>query len=145
MIGRQGATPMPSASARGADPMRMERDPEAVGPLIRGFSGRGFRVDDRIHDGAMVLTPESAVDWTPPEIDALAIGDLEAVLALSPLPEFVLLGTGTALKRPPLDLVLALEARGIGLEPMDSRAAARAWGLLRAEGRWIAAAFYPLG
>ena len=30
--------------------------------------------------------------------------------------------------------------RGIGVEAMDSRAAARTWGLLRGEGRWIAAA-----
>jgi uncharacterized protein len=28
---------------------------------------------------------------------------------------------------------------------MDSRAAARAWGVLRGEGRRIAAALYPLG
>ena len=40
-------------------------------------------------------------------------------------------------------LVAALEARGVGVEAMDSRAAARAWGVLRDEGRQIAAAFYP--
>jgi uncharacterized protein len=125
--------------------MRMERDPEATGPLIRGFSGRGFRVDDRIHDGAMVLTPDSAVDWTAAALDDLTLADFAAPLAMAPLPEFILLGTGPTLRRPSVDLVLALEAKGIGLEPMDSRAAARAWGLLRAEGRWIAAAFYPLG
>ena len=125
--------------------MRMERDPAAVGPLIRGFSGTGYRVDDRIHDGAMLLTPEAAIDWSPPPIDALAIDDLAAVLALSTKPEFVLVGTGAVLRRPPVDLSIALERLGIGLEPMDSRAAARAWGLLRAEGRWIAAGFYPLG
>jgi len=28
---------------------------------------------------------------------------------------------------------------------MDSRAAARAWAVLRGEGRWIAAALFPLG
>lgn len=123
----------------------MERDPEAVGPLIRGFSGRGYRVDDRIHDGAMLLTPEAAIDWSPPAIDALSIDDFADVLGMSPRPEFVLLGTGAALRRPSVDLAIALEQRGIGLEPMDSRAAARAWGLLRAEGRWIVAGFYPLG
>ncbi|HEX8445750.1 MAG TPA: MTH938/NDUFAF3 family protein [Sphingomonas sp.] len=123
----------------------MERDPDAIGPLIRGLSGRGFRVDDRIHDGAMILTPERAVDWAPPAVDRLEIADLEAALTVSSTPEFVLLGTGPALLRPPVDLGLALEARGIGLEVMDSRAAARAWGLLRAEGRWISGAFYPLG
>ena len=38
----------------------------------------------------------------------------------------------------------ALEAEGIGVEAMDSRAAARAWGILRGEDRWIAAALLPL-
>jgi uncharacterized protein len=41
-------------------------------------------------------------------------------------------------------LIRALEARSIGVEAMDSRAAARAWGVLRGEGRWIVGAFYPV-
>ena len=40
--------------------------------------------------------------------------------------------------------VRELEGRGIGVEVMDSRAAARAWGVLRAEERWIVAALMPL-
>jgi uncharacterized protein len=124
--------------------VRMERDPEAIGPLIRGFSGRGYRVDDRVHDGGMMLTPERAVDWVPPAVDALTLADVDGALALAPLPEFILLGTGARLERPPVTLVLALEASGVGIEAMDSRAAARAWGLLRAEQRWIAALLYPL-
>ncbi|MFD1951036.1 MTH938/NDUFAF3 family protein [Sphingomonas arantia] len=124
--------------------MRMERDPEATGPLIRGFSGRGYRVDDRVHDGGMLLTPERAVDWVAPAVDLLTMADMVDALALTPLPEFILLGTGDTLQRPPVDLILALEALGVGMEPMDSRAAARAWGLLRAEQRWIAALLYPL-
>ncbi|WP_240499912.1 MTH938/NDUFAF3 family protein [Sphingomonas montana] len=122
----------------------MERDPEATGPLIRGFAGRGYRVDDRVHDGGMLLTPERAIDWVAPAVDLLTMADMEGALALSPLPEFILLGTGAQLARPPVDLVLALEALGVGIEAMDSRAAARAWGLLRAEQRWIAALLYPL-
>ena len=55
------------------------------------------------------------------------------------------LGTGPTLARPPRELVTELDAAGLGVEPMDSRAAARAWGVLRSEGRRIAAALYPLG
>mgnify|MGYP002652520948 CR=1 FL=1 len=51
---------------------------------------------------------------------------------------------GKLLARPPRGLVTALEARDIGMEAMDSRAAARAWGVLRSEGRQIAAALYPI-
>jgi uncharacterized protein len=66
------------------------------------------------------------------------------LLALTPPPEFILLGTGSAMAFAPPSLVRQLEARGIGIEAMDSRAAARTWGMLRAEERWIAAALMPL-
>jgi uncharacterized protein len=55
-----------------------------------------------------------------------------------------LLGTGPTLKQPAPAFTRALEAAGIGLDAMDSRAAARAWGVLRGEGRRIAAALYPI-
>ena len=71
--------------------------------------------------------------------------DVAPLLALDPPPEFLILGTGATMAFAPRALVAALETRGIGVESMDSRAAARAWGMLRGEGRWIAAAIMPLG
>ncbi|HYD11575.1 MAG TPA: Mth938-like domain-containing protein [Allosphingosinicella sp.] len=123
--------------------MRAERTPAAPGPLVQGFAGRGFRVDGVTHEGVL-LTPEAASGWDAPALDRLAEADIAPLLALSPAPEFVLLGTGSRLAFPPRPFVAALEARGIGVEAMDSRAAARTWGVLRAEGRWIAAALMPL-
>ena len=124
--------------------MRFDRDPAAPGPVIRGFSGRGFRVGETVHHGALQLTPESARDWPAPIFETLAREHVADLLALRPAPEFLLLGTGAGLRRPPVSFVKALEVLGVGVEAMDSRAAARAWGLLRGEGRWIAAAFYAL-
>ncbi|MCP4620697.1 MAG: hypothetical protein GY844_30185 [Bradyrhizobium sp.] len=115
----------------------------AEGPVISGFSGRGFRVDEGVYEG-LLITPERADGWTPPPIAELAEADLAPLLGLDPRPEFLLLGTGKTLVRPPRALIDALGARGIGIEAMDSRAAARAWGVLRAELRWIAGALYPL-
>ena len=70
-----------------------------------------------------------------------ALGDL---LDVQPRPEFLLLGTGARLAQPSRQFVHDLEAMDIGVEAMDSRAAARAWGVLRAEERWIVAALLPL-
>ncbi|UYY59987.1 Mth938-like domain-containing protein [Sphingomonas sp. S2-65] len=123
--------------------MKMERR-SADGPVISGFSGRGFRVDENVYEG-LLISPQRADGWSPPAIADLTEADLAPVLALDPQPEFILLGTGERLVRPPLALTKALSARGIGLEIMDSRAAARAWGVLRAELRWVAGALYPLG
>ena len=122
---------------------RFDRDPAAEGPVVTGFSGGGFVVDEGVYR-ALLLTPVSAGEWAPPPLAELAPADLEPLLALAPPPEFPLLGTGPRLTHPPRALRESLEQRGIGLEVMDSRAAARTWGLLRGEERWIAAALMPL-
>jgi len=117
--------------------------PAARGPLVQGFAGRGFRVDGVTYEGVL-LTPRGASAWAAPALVALAEADVASLLALDPVPEFVLLGTGATLAFPPRAFVAALEAKGIGVEAMDSRAAARTWGVLRGEGRWIGAALMPL-
>ena len=123
--------------------MKAERTPAAPGPLVQGFAGRGFRVDGITYDGVL-LTPVAASAWTAKDLAALTGADVAPLLALQPPPEFILLGTGTTLAFPPRAFVAALEEKGIGVEAMDSKAAARTWGLLRGEGRWIAAALMPL-
>ena len=120
----------------------MDRGQPADGPLIRGFHGNGYRLDDVTVAPALLLTAVRALDWTPPPVAELTVETLAP--ALDPIPEFVLIGTGARLVRPPAALVRALEARDIGVEAMDSRAAARSWGVLRGEGRGVAAALYPL-
>ena len=123
--------------------MRAERTPAASGPLVQGFAGRGFRVDGITYEGVL-LTPETAAAWTAPALAALAEADVAPLLTLKPPPEFILLGTGATLAFPPRAFIAALEEKGIGVEAMDSKAAARTWGVLRGEGRWIAAALMPL-
>lgn len=122
--------------------MKLAREGGGDGPLISGFARGGFRVDENIY-AALLITPKRADGWSPPPVESLDADALAPLFALDPLPEFILIGTGAGLILPPRALVAALEARGIGVEPMDSRAAARAWSVLRAEGRWIAGALYP--
>lgn len=122
---------------------RWEQDSRASGPVVQGFTAQGFSVDGRVYRG-LLMTPKSADDWAPPPVAELAIDHLSAVLALDPPPEFLILGTGATIAFPPRALMQALEAQGIGLEVMDSRAAARTWGMLRGEERWIAAALMPI-
>ena len=113
----------------------LERNDRAAGPAVTGFAGKLIKVDGVARAGGVILTPEAGFDWDG--------GDLEAAV-IAPRPEFILLGTGATLVRPAQDMVAAYEARGIGIEAMDTRAAARAWGVLRVEGRWISAALQPL-
>lgn len=115
--------------------------PPGGGPMVQGFGATGFRVDGAVFRAAL-LTLDSATPWSPPPLATLTPEDLQPLMAARP--EFILIGTGAALVRPPAALIGALEVLDIGVEPMDSRAAARAWGVLRGEGRVVAAALYPL-
>ena len=90
--------------------MKMERR-SAEGPVISGFSGRGFRVDEGVYEG-LLITPERADGWAPPPIVELAEADLAPLLALTPQPEFIVLGTGATLVRPPAALVKASWSSG---------------------------------
>jgi uncharacterized protein len=57
-------------------------------------------------------------------------------------PELIILGTGPTNVFPPRELVFALARRGIGLECMDTAAAARTFNVLSGEGRSVAAVLY---
>jgi uncharacterized protein len=122
---------------------RWEQDSGASGPVVQAFTARGFLVDGNEYR-SLLLTPERAEEWAPPALADLGATDFALVLALDPVPEFLILGTGAGIGFPPRALIQALEERGIGVEAMDSRAAARTWGMLRGEDRWIAAALMPL-
>jgi len=114
----------------------LRREGTAPGPVVTGFAGTAIKIDGVARAGGVILTPKAAFDW-----DGV---DFAAAAEIDPLPEFILLGTGATLVRPAPALVAAYEARDIGIEAMDTRAAARAWTLLRSEGRWISAALLSL-
>ena len=108
--------------------IQVRPDAAGPGPRITGFADGGFRIDGRVMAAAL-LTPQNAVAWDALPLDALDAGALAPLVAVRP--EFILIGTGAVMARPPRALVDALDAEGIGVEAMDSRAAARAWGILR--------------
>jgi uncharacterized protein len=125
--------------------MDLHREEMSDGPVITGFAGRGFRVGERVYPQGLLIDPTGVAEWAAPaDVTALDLAMLGALLDTDPPPEFLLLGTGAQLVRPPVSFVRSLEERGIGIEAMDSRAAARAWGVLRLEGRQIVGAFFPL-
>ncbi len=124
-----------------SDSIRITRDPTAPGPIVRGFAATGYRVGEIAYP-ALLLAPDWHEPWSPPPFDGLTAEAVDALV--DEAPEFLLLGTGATLRRAPSAFVAALEARGLGVEVMDSRAAARSWGVLRGEGRKIVAALYPL-
>lgn len=87
-----------------------------------------------------LTTKEIIEDWQAKPIAELADSDFERLLETAP--EIILLGTGPSNVFPPRELMFAFARRGIGLECMDTAAAARTFNVLATEGRQVAAVLY---
>ena len=124
--------------------VELRKDVEFTGPVVTGFTARGFKIGDQRFEQGLLISPEQVLDWSGSNLDQLNLGEILSSLNLSPAPEFLLLGSGASMQQPPAAFRREVEAAGMGLEVMDSRAAARTWGVLRAEERWIVGAFLPV-
>ena len=76
----------------------------------------------------------------PVPVESLTIDDL--ALLIENGPALIVLGTGNQQLLPNRDLMFAMARRGIGLEVMDTPAAARTFNVLVSEGRSVAAVLY---
>ena len=106
----------------------------------RPFDGYGpgfFRVGGERHEGALIVHPGGLAPWG-------GLTDAEALLALVGQVDVILLGTGAEIAHPPRALRDAVEAAGLGLEPMGTPAACRTYNVLVGEGRRVAAAVLPV-
>jgi len=103
---------------------------------IRSVSVEGIRINDRFWSEAIALTAEVFIDsWQSVPL---------ASVLLEHSPELVIVGTGKKSVFPPRELMFAFARRGVGLELMDTAAAARTFNVLAGEGRRVAAVLYPL-
>jgi uncharacterized protein len=73
-------------------------------------------------------------------VERLSIDDLEPLIATKP--ELIIVGTGAKQVLPNRELMFAMARSGVGLEMMDTAAAARTFNVLLSEGRSVAAALY---
>ncbi|NVD27270.1 hypothetical protein HUO14_05065 [Parasphingorhabdus flavimaris] len=112
--------------------------------MVTGFTAQGYKIGDQRFEQGLLISPEQVLDWSGSSLDQMNLGEILSRLNLSPVPEFLLLGSGASMQQPPAAFRREVEAAGMGLEVMDSRAAARTWGVLRAEERWIVGAFLPI-
>jgi uncharacterized protein len=90
-------------------------------------------------DSSVMLWPDGAQAWPVQSLETLTESDFDA--AMTTTPQVLLLATGSTLRFPTHVLMRALHRKGIGLEVMDHRAAARTFNLLLAEGRRVTALF----
>ncbi|PKP73372.1 MAG: hypothetical protein CVT84_13865 [Alphaproteobacteria bacterium HGW-Alphaproteobacteria-6] len=117
---------------------RLDEIPPGRAPAIDGYGPGFFRIGGRVMRGAVIVTETGAGPWA-------GLADAAPLIALAGRIDVLLIGTGATITHLPAGLRNAIEAAGIGLEAMDSAAAARGYNLLLAEGRRVAAALIPVG
>ncbi len=105
---------------------------------IEGYGPGFFRLGTHVLRGACLITPWDAGPWG-------GLEDLATPLAMAGRIDVLLLGLGAEIAPVPRAFREALEAEGIGVEPMNSPAACRTYNVLLGEGRRIAAALLPVG
>jgi len=92
----------------------------------------------RYHHSIWVSSSGQINAWPPATPQDLQVADFECLAQDSP--ELVLYGSGERLRFPPAPLLRPLIERGVGLETMDTLAAARTFNFLASEGRRVVAA-----
>jgi uncharacterized protein len=109
---------------------------------VRSVANGEFRIGDQVWSDPVALTAEGMLDdWPAVAAETLSIDDLAPLL--DKRPELVIIGTGSQQQLPQRDLMFAMARAGVGLEVMDTPAAARTFNVLVGEGRSVAAVLYP--
>jgi uncharacterized protein len=121
-------------------PLKFTRETTAT-LTIQRVTASGITVNGEPYAQSIALTPEEVfANWDAKPVADLADTDFEPLLETAP--EIILLGTGPTNIFPPRELMFAFARRGIGLECMDTAAAARTFNVLATEGRQVAAVLY---
>ena len=121
--------------------MKFTKESAAGVNRITGWGDGSLHINEQVISGAVIVAADTILDVTLAEPGALDEPALADALALDP--EVLLLGTGERQRWPSARLIASLAKRGIGLEVMDTLAAARTYNVLAGEERRVVAVLYP--
>lgn len=108
---------------------------------IRNVGDGQIRIGSQIYRKTVALTTSEVVTAIEPApVAELTPEDLRPLLDTKP--DVIVLGTGATNIFAPREVMFALARHGVGLEVMDTAAAARTFNVLAAEGRNVAALLY---
>lgn len=104
---------------------------------VDGYGPGMFRIGGRITTGAVLVLADRAEPWG-------GLDDAAPLLALAGKVDVLFCGMGAEIAPLPRDLRERLESAGLGVEVMNTPAAARTYNVCLSEGRRVAAALLPV-
>lgn len=108
--------------------------------LIDGYGNYGFTIGGVRHEGSVLVFPEQSLAWDVGAFQDVTLKSFRPFLDVAVDIELLLFGTGASMALVPKEIRLALDARNIGVDVMDTGAACRTFNILLAEDRKVAAA-----
>src|SRR5690606_34442224 len=103
------------------------------------YGNGGFRFAEMSHRGSILILPSGIRAWPVAAAADLSLGKLAPVFAEAEEIDLLLLGTGIDVVAVPEALRLRFREARIGLDVMQTGAAARTYNILLAENRKVAA------
>jgi len=108
---------------------------------VRRVTANEIVIGDTSWCAPIAVTPDGVLEsWLAPAVENLSIRDLAPLLECGA--EIIVIGTGRRQLLPHRELMFAMARQGVGLEMMDTAAAARTFNVLLGEGRPVAAVLY---
>lgn len=126
--------------------MRFSEADHGSGYHIEGYGAEGVRVDGRLYDSGLMITPNAIeAGWGPMRAERLSLADVERLLAFggNGTLQVLIIGTGATQVFPDPKIYFSVLSKGIGFEIMDTGAACRTFNILMAEGRRVVAGLMP--
>lgn len=121
--------------------MRLTLEPTDGVNLVRGWEPGALRVNERLVTGTVLVSADALMQidiTTPDDLDSDTLAP-----AFELHPSVLLIGTGARQRFPAPATMHAFLAAGIGVEVMDTIAAARTYNVLVGEGRDVVAVLLP--
>lgn len=119
--------------------MPLTLDDNQANYQIRAFKPGHIQVNQTLFTHSIIVTPNKLIEnWAPQHISELTHDHLKMITNLHP--DILIIGTGSVLQFPAIELYGDLINEGIGVEIMDTSAACRTYNVLTSENRNVAAA-----
>jgi len=118
--------------------MKFAQDSQEDGYVITAYDENSVSINGKTFSQSLVIANTRLKEnWDVSGIELLTPNHIETVLSFQP--ELIIIGTGSRLVFPAIEIYSGIIEHGIGVDFMDTGAACRTYNILMSEGRDVVA------